>query len=59
MQPTNPQDIRMEISPTERERILVTLPLIMSLDDGENKDVHKHKRRPAEFNDKVDEEGEQ
>merc|ERR1740117_1038195 len=59
MQPTNPQDIRMEISPTERERILVTLPLIMSLDDAENKDVHKHKRRPAEFNDKVDEEGEQ
>lgn len=38
---------RWEISPSERERFMVTLPLVLV--EGENDDPHKEKRRPAEF----------
>ena len=38
----NPIDIRWEISTDERERFMVTLPLVMR--DGENTDPHARKR---------------
>jgi hypothetical protein len=47
MSPSNPIDQRWEISPSERERFMVTLPLVLV--EGENDDPHKEKRRPAEF----------
>ena len=49
----NPIDIRWEISTDERERFLVTLPLVMR--DGENTDPHARKRRPAEYAKPIDE----
>ena len=44
---TNPIDVRWEISTGERERFMVTLPLVMQ--DGQNEDPHAKKRRPAQY----------
>ena len=45
---TNPIDVWWEISAGERERFMVTLPLVMQ--DGQNEDPHAKKRRPAQHN---------
>ena len=46
----NPIDVRWEISVEERERMLVTLPLVMSSSSPTlNVDPHASKRRRAEF----------
>jgi len=44
----NPIDVRWEISSGERERFLVTLPLVMQ-SASEDLDPHAHQRRKAEF----------
>lgn len=44
----NPIDVRWEISSDERERFLVTLPLVMQ-SANEDADPHAHQRRKAEF----------
>ena len=44
----NPIDARWEISTEERERFIVTLPLVMG-SAGEDADPHAAQRKPAEF----------
>lgn len=44
----NPIDVRWGISSDERERFLVTLPLVMQ-SANEDADPHAHQRRKAEF----------
>ena len=43
----NPNDVCWEISPTERESYLTTLPLVMK--DGKNDDSHASQRAKARF----------
>ena len=52
--PTNPMDVRQEISAGERERILVTLPLVMSAIESENVDKHQGKRAVAQYNNRCE-----
>lgn len=48
-QPVNPLSVRWELPTSERERVLVTLPVIVSDLESENIDKHKEKRRAADY----------